>query len=74
MKFPMTLMTKALEMTLVRSAEEGGRLFVLAALGSEDNKDQLRGAYLTNGEVREPADCLLGEDGRQMQEKIWVCP
>jgi retinol dehydrogenase-12 len=63
------LMKKA----LAHTAEEGSRQLVWAAVGGERNKDKLRGAYISASQVQEASDVVLGEDGRNLQNKIWVC-
>ncbi|KAJ2929465.1 hypothetical protein H1R20_g7622, partial [Candolleomyces eurysporus] len=34
--------------------------------------DKLRGAYISNCKVAEPSDYVIGEEGREAQEKLWV--
>jgi hypothetical protein len=78
----------AREKVFARTAEEGSRQILFAALsGSGDgvpeeagntakegmmSMDKLRGAYVGNCEVTEPSDYVLGEEGREAQERLWV--
>ncbi|PPQ80660.1 hypothetical protein CVT25_001622 [Psilocybe cyanescens] len=66
-----TLMYKTMECALARTSEEGSRQIVFAAIGDEENKNELRGAYLTMSKVQEPSDWVIGEDGQRAQNKIW---
>lgn len=72
LKFPVNIITRIADRLIARTSEEGGRLFVLAAIGAEEKRDSLRGEYLSVGEPREPSDYVLGEAGRKMQDKLWV--
>ncbi|KXN85954.1 WW domain-containing oxidoreductase [Leucoagaricus sp. SymC.cos] len=62
------------EKLLARSAEEGSRQLVWAAVGvpSKGNEDELRGAYVTLAHVDEPADFVLGVEGEKKEDKLWV--
>ncbi|KAL1742110.1 hypothetical protein HDZ31DRAFT_43983 [Schizophyllum fasciatum] len=53
------------------SAEVGSREIVRAALGGSERAESLRGAYISRGVVREPADLVLSEQGRIAQDRIW---
>lgn len=61
---------------LSRPAEEGGRQLVWAAVGApsggEGSLDKLRGAYTGLADINEPSDFLLGEKGKQREDKLWV--
>ena len=46
-----------------RTAEEGGRQLVYAAVGSSDEPGHLQGAYVNLHKVKEPSDCALGDEG-----------
>jgi hypothetical protein len=45
---------------------------VWAAVGGAGTEDTLRAAYITASRVDEPSDTVLGEEGRKLQNKIWV--
>jgi hypothetical protein len=60
-----------LHKALAHTAEEGSRQLVWAAVGG--NEDELRGAYISASQVQEASDVVLGEEGRNLQNKIWVC-
>jgi retinol dehydrogenase 12 len=65
-----------LDITVGRTAEEGARQLLWAALGP-DGKDgehvkHLRGAYVSTFEVREPSDFVVSKEGYETQERIWV--
>lgn len=72
LKFPVTFITWLSEKLMAHTMEEGGRALVFASIGAEEARDELRGAYISVHEVHEPADCVLGEAGRRMQDKLWV--
>lgn len=61
-----------MEVALARTTEEGSRQLVWAAIGHEEKKDELRGAYISLAEVSEPSDFVLSEQGSVAQDKIWV--
>lgn len=72
----MKLFTKMMEIVLGRTAEQGARQLIWAALGP-DGKDghhvkHLRGAYVSTLAVQEPSDYVLSKEGYEMQERIWV--
>lgn len=68
-----------LRVLLARSAEQGSRQLVWAALGP-DGKDgphvryAMSGAYVSATEVHEPSDFVISKEGYDAQEKIWVSP
>ncbi|KIP11264.1 hypothetical protein PHLGIDRAFT_489213 [Phlebiopsis gigantea 11061_1 CR5-6] len=60
-----------------RSAEEGARQLVWAAVGPDGARDgdaalQLRGAYVATAAVVPPSRYVLSDEGRAVQERIWV--
>ena len=61
-----------LEIFLARTSEQGSRELIWACIGGKDNIDQLRGAYISSMEVREPSDFVIGEEGKRAQTKLWV--
>ncbi|KAF8184412.1 hypothetical protein BJ912DRAFT_974756, partial [Pholiota molesta] len=69
--FILTFAIWLMEVTLARTAEEGSRQLVWAAIGHEEKEDELRGAYISLAEVSEPSDFVLSEQGSVAQDKIW---
>ena len=57
---------------LARTTEQGSRQLIWACIGGKDNIDQLRGAYISSMQVREPSDCVASEEGKGAQAKLWV--
>ncbi|KJA23640.1 hypothetical protein HYPSUDRAFT_201349 [Hypholoma sublateritium FD-334 SS-4] len=60
-----------MEKALARTAEEGSRQVVWAAVGEVDALDKLRGAYISLAKVSEPSDYVLSEEGGKAQDKLW---
>jgi len=56
---------------LARTTEQGSRQLVWACIGGKDNIDQLRGAYISSMQVREPSDAVVSEEGKGAQAKLW---
>ncbi|KAG6918156.1 hypothetical protein DXG01_016141 [Tephrocybe rancida] len=56
---------------IARTSEQGSRQLVYAAVGSADNEDQLRGAYISCARVSEASDFAIGAKGRVLQDKLW---
>jgi NAD(P)-dependent dehydrogenase (short-subunit alcohol dehydrogenase family) len=65
------LFDRLMEMALARSTEEGSRNLVWAAIGAEEKKDELRGAFISLAQVSEPSDYVIGEEGKVAEEKLW---
>lgn len=62
------LMVKAFSAGVGRSAEDGTKCVVDAALikGSESH-----GRYLSEMQIKEEADMVRGEEGQQLQKELW---
>ena len=60
------------KLVLARSTEQGSRQLIWACIGGKDNIDQLRGAYISSMQVREPSDFVVSEEGKHAQTKLWV--
>ncbi|PPQ94445.1 hypothetical protein CVT25_002536 [Psilocybe cyanescens] len=60
-----------MDLTIGRTADDGSRVFVWAALGAEEKRDELRGAYVSLCQVNEPSDYVVSEDGKIAQDRIW---
>ncbi|KAI0812412.1 hypothetical protein BC629DRAFT_1589185 [Irpex lacteus] len=61
---------------LGRTAEQGARQLVWAALGPDGKegphvKQTMHGAYVSIAEVREPSDFVISKEGWEAQEKVW---
>ena len=63
-----------MEKALARTAEEGSRNLVWAAVGGKEQEDKLRGAYISMAQVVEPSDFVIGEEGQGVQDLLWVRP
>lgn len=65
----MLLMEKA----IARTAEEGSRQLLYAALGgAEQEDDKFRGAYVSAVRISEPSDFVLAS--HEIQDRLWVSP
>lgn len=54
------------------TTEEGSRQLVYGAVGSLDSEEKLRGKYIQMSEVVEESDFVISEDGKIVQDKVWV--
>jgi retinol dehydrogenase 12 len=64
-----------MEKLLAMTTEEGGRQLVWAAVGgsgSTREEEKLKGGYVSFGEVVEPSDYSMSEEGLKVEEKYWV--
>jgi retinol dehydrogenase-12 len=61
-----------IKLLLARTAEQGSRQLIWASIGGKDNIEQLRGAYISAMQVREPSDSVVSEEGKRAQAKLWV--
>ncbi len=52
--------------------EVGSRQLVYAAVGSLDDEEKLRGKYIHLSKVVEESDFVISEDGKIVQNKVWV--
>jgi len=62
-----------MEKALARTSEQGSRQLVWAAVGGEDQLDQMRGAYVSLARISEASDFVISEEGKAFQGKLWVC-
>ncbi|KAH9479748.1 Short chain dehydrogenase sol3 [Psilocybe cubensis] len=76
-----------MERVLARTAEEGSRQVVWAALGCDESENaagggsarqrtrereaKMKGAYISNASISEPSDYVIGEEGRKAQDLLW---
>ena len=69
-------MYKLMELAIGRPAEHGARQILYAALGPDgkdgEHVEYLKGAYVACSEVSEPGDFVIGREGWEAQERIWV--
>ncbi|KAG6918159.1 hypothetical protein DXG01_016144 [Tephrocybe rancida] len=65
------LLVGIMERLIARTTEVGGRQLVYAAVGSADNEDRLRGAYISCARLSEASDFAIGPKGRAVQDKLW---
>ena len=61
-----------MEICLAWTSEQGSRQLVYAAVGERDNEDRMKGAYISRASVVEPSDFVISEEGKEMQDKLWV--
>lgn len=65
-----------LDFFIARTAEQGARQVIWAALGPDGNHGKhvrhLHGAYVATSEVREPSDYVISKEGYEAQERLWV--
>ncbi|KAI0697252.1 hypothetical protein BC835DRAFT_1270581 [Cytidiella melzeri] len=74
--FTSRLHLRVLQALMARSAEQGSRQLVWAALGPDSQqgphvRPTMHGAYVSLAEVRQPSDFVTGKKGWETQEKIW---
>lgn len=64
------------KLALARTSEEGSRQLIWASVGPENPTDEdakkLHGQYIHNTEVAPPSEWVRSEEGKEVQEKIWV--
>lgn len=65
------IMVTLMGLVLGRTAEEGSRQLVWAAVGNQEQPDKLRGEYLDNCKVPESSDYVLSADGVKAQGRLW---
>ena len=61
-----------MEICLAWTSEQGSRQLVYAAIGERDEEDHMKGAYVSHAAVVEPSDFVISEEGKAMQDNIWV--
>ncbi|KAJ7181129.1 hypothetical protein C8R46DRAFT_1071525 [Mycena filopes] len=65
------LMVTLMGLVLGRTAEEGSRQLVWAAVGNQEQPDKLRGEYINGCKVQESSDYVLSADGVKAQNRLW---
>lgn len=65
-----------MDVILGRTAEQGSRNLLWAALGPDGKEGPhfryMSGAYVSEAGLGEPGDNVTSKDGYELQEKIWV--
>ena len=70
--FFMRLRMMIMAALLGRTAEQGSRQLVWAAVGGAGREFELRGAYVNKADIQEVSDYVLSDDGAVAQRRIWV--
>ena len=70
--FARRLVMEIMAALLGRTAEEGSRQLVWAAIGGAGREFELRGAYVNMADIREVSDYVLSDEGAIAQRRIWV--
>ena len=58
---------------LARTADEGSRQLVWAAVGGAGREFELRGGYVNKADLEEASDYALSDEGAAVQSRLWVC-
>lgn len=70
------LFTSLLEAVVGRTAEQGSRQILWAALGPDASQGELakdmQGAYVSASMVKEPSDFVISHEGKVAEDRIWV--
>lgn len=66
------IMNVVMEICLAWTSEQGSRQLVYAAIGGQNNEDRMKGAYVSLAAVVEPSDFVISEEGKEMQDHLWV--
>ena len=70
------IQARLMEISMGRTAEQGSRQLIWAALGPDGKEGphvgHLSGGYVSSGSVVEPSDFVISKEGYDTQEKIWV--
>ena len=57
---------------LARTAEEGSRQLIWAAIGGVGREFELRGGYVNRANLQEVSDYALSDEGAAVQTRVWV--
>ena len=68
----MNIFTIIMETFLAWTSEQGSRQLVYAAVDERDNEDHMKGAYVSHATVAEPSDFVISEEGKTVQDSLWV--
>ena len=61
-----------METCLAWTSEQGSRQLIYAAVGELDDEDHMKGAYVNHAAVVQPSDFVISEEGKAMQDNLWV--
>lgn len=67
-----SMMMAVMRMLLAWTSEQGSRQLIYSAIGERDNEDHMKGAYVNRAAVAEPSDFVMSEEGKKMQDNVWV--
>lgn len=54
------------------TSEQGSRQLVFAAVSGRDNEENMKGGFVSHARLVEVADFVLSDEGRRMQDNVWV--
>jgi retinol dehydrogenase 12 len=66
------MVSKIAEALIARTAEEGSRQLVWAAVGGVGREFELRGGYVSMANIQEVSDYALSDEGTVVQTRLWV--
>lgn len=66
------MLDKLAKWIFARTTEQGSRSLVWAAIGGDEDRDKLRGAYVALCQVSEASDYVLSDGGKRAQDVLWV--
>lgn len=69
---PRMAFDKLMELALARTTEQGSRQLVWAAVGGQGREAELRGAYVSSADIKDPSDVVLDKTGAVTQKRIFV--
>ncbi|KAJ7483227.1 hypothetical protein FB451DRAFT_1393354 [Mycena latifolia] len=61
-----------MERLLAFSAEQDNRQLVFGAVALLHRPEDLKGAYVSRSKVTEPSDIVLSEEGKRVQNRVWI--
>lgn len=74
--FGVRMQMKIMDIVLGRTAEQGSRNLLWAALGPDGEEgphiQYMRGAYVSCAGLLEPGDNVMSKAGYELQQKLWV--
>ena len=70
--FPFNHLDSLAKKLLAYTSEEGSRQLIWAAIGGAGREKELQGAFITQSDITEPSDYVLGEEGKRVQNQLWV--
>lgn len=70
--FPLNHLDHLTRKLLAYASEESSRQLIWATIGGAGREKELQGAFITQSDIAEPGDYVLGEDGERVQNQLWV--